>query len=143
MRYYGGGIGHYGNTSRRASHHQTAMDNEEIGSEWQDVDGDPARLQAEEEELFRRAAQHPDELLQLVPEIAEAGGVHAAILKEIEARKRSSPEHDVDVGEEQGRSDGEDSDWDDDDAERDAVIGIGDGNARDYDQYDLEGYAAP
>ncbi|KAI0737276.1 hypothetical protein C8Q80DRAFT_1125441 [Daedaleopsis nitida] len=117
MRYYGGGIGHRGNTSTRPS--QVALDDDELGSEWEDVDNDLAQAQAEEE---------------LVPEITEAGGVHAALLKEIESRQQD--DEFAAVHDEDEMFSGEDEDWDADDPARDDLVGTGD-----FDQYDLEGIA--
>ncbi|KAI0754538.1 hypothetical protein C8Q80DRAFT_1117215 [Daedaleopsis nitida] len=92
-------------------------------------DDDLAQAQAKEEELFRQAAHHPNDLLELVPEIAEAGG---------------KPDSEYEIEDETaGHSGSESSNWDDEDAAREDLIGIGDSSNSKYDQYDLEGYAPP
>lgn len=101
MRYYGGGIGHRGNA--RANATDTAMDDEDITSEWQDVDEDLAKAQAAEEQYVRRVAEQQNALQRLVPEMAagHTGDGRAALFDEVEQHFRAATGNGV-VGDELG-----------------------------------------
>ncbi|KAI0737908.1 hypothetical protein C8Q80DRAFT_1263018 [Daedaleopsis nitida] len=146
MRYYGGGIGHRANTQTTAL--DIAMDDEDIGSEWQDIDPELAEAQAAEEEYDRQVAEQPDVLRRLAPDIAgHPGGVRAAIFEEAEQNhllasaaddgaNGDGPDSDLegDAADEDGRDEEDDSE--------DVVSGDRD-LPFPLDEYALEGYAPP
>ncbi|KAI0754052.1 hypothetical protein C8Q80DRAFT_1225985 [Daedaleopsis nitida] len=142
MCYYGGGLGHRGNARSKAV--DTALDDEDIDSDWQDVDAeltDLAQAQAAEEEYARKVAQQPDPVLRLVPEIANGtGGVRAAIFEETEHDMAGNVDDDPGADEEGSEHDDGDEELHrsmaqhvDDDGDEDEVL----------DEYALENYAPP
>ncbi|KAI0750001.1 hypothetical protein C8Q80DRAFT_1353357 [Daedaleopsis nitida] len=143
MRYYGGGIGHRGNARSRAV--DTAMDDEDITSEWPDVDQALADAQAAEEEYAQRLAEEPDALLRLVPEIA--GGVRKAIFEEVQQHLRSGSVGGDGVGEMQELLAGDEDDLESEDGDGENLLGDttqgGDEPLLTLDEYALEGYAPP
>ncbi|KAI0739460.1 hypothetical protein C8Q80DRAFT_1339217 [Daedaleopsis nitida] len=149
MRYYGGGIGHRGNARSRAL--ETAMDDEDIASEWQDIDPDLAEAQAAEEAYAQQIAQEPDALLRLVPELAgdaEDGARTAALFEEAVRTHTATPTGCDLVYDDSGEPETSDTADSDEEFKHDAGNEEGldvvdqDGNQV-LDEYDLEGYAPP
>ncbi|KAI0747131.1 hypothetical protein C8Q80DRAFT_1220294 [Daedaleopsis nitida] len=149
MRYYGGGIGHQASAQSRAL--ETAMDDEDITSQWQDIDSDLAEAQAAEEVYARQVAQQPDALLRLVPELAgDADGVCSAIFEEAARSHTTSAAGGRLVDDDPGDLDTADMAAEDEESEHnsgDELDGLDnadqDGSGDVLDEYDLEGYAPP
>ncbi|TFK89101.1 hypothetical protein K466DRAFT_598093 [Polyporus arcularius HHB13444] len=147
MRYYGGGIGHRGQAAR--THH--TFDDEEPEPEWTDVvpemdgnadadDGVPDNLEDE----VPSAVQNLDDLLELVPEIGEAG-IEAALERELAEFRANMEVDEENSGDEQEEGEERLPEWEIEDEDgRPEVLGLdGDqlGEGLD-DEYDLVGFAA-
>ena len=127
MRYFGGGIGH---RSLQRQDTTIIVDDEELDPDWVDTSGDAAAIVPQ--------AQRPEDLLKLVPEIAN-GGVRKAIVQERAARQGALEADGEDL--EGEREDGLEDE--DDEYGRGAIIGSGDQDSGAHDEYSIEGYAPP
>ncbi|TFK81507.1 hypothetical protein K466DRAFT_531692 [Polyporus arcularius HHB13444] len=151
MRYFGGGIGHRGQTARTVA----ALDDDEPGSDWADIISDasngrnlgdePAPDDYGDDDEVPAAIHNLDDLLQLVPEITE-GGIEGALAQELAAFRANM---DVDMDDENDYDDDEDrprAEWElEDEDGRPEVLGLDSdvfGEGLD-DEYDLVGFAAP
>ncbi|RDX49140.1 hypothetical protein OH76DRAFT_1351220 [Lentinus brumalis] len=129
MRYFGGGIGHRGVTQRTSAQ----LDEEDADSDWQDIVEDAPT-----------EAARPEDLLELVPEIAQAG-VGYALQQELEIFRAGLESDD---GEESDEEEDEEQvpEWEleDEDGRPENVGMEGDALAQGLEEeYEIFGYAAP
>ena len=131
MRYYGDGVGHRGMSVRTA----VSIDDVDMDSEWQDLAPDTVEIERE----IPATAEHPEDLLRIVPEVAD-GAVDFVLQDELAMlNERAEPRRDDDEDDEVPEWEQEDEDgrWEGLESEEDA-----DGLDGLVDEYTQVGYAA-